>query len=267
VALLRGLAAPLPRLWEIEIEREENAREDEVDLVLEEEYEEEIELETSLFAELHGLFAPYESDEIDEEKAVSFALSPVPQALLGDFKAYKDYRLEPLNRMRDGSCVVDLTAASDVSTSTRFLGWLVATQPDLPALRVEAVFGHEKLGEWAESWVKMLREERELKYSSLANYTNGLFNVSNYVYAVLLPSEAALALDVQPPEQLLRMRTQAEKLAFEVAGGGEVGPDEPINIMRPQRQLGAVAEQHLALNGEVTHAQNVAGEQFDLTFA
>ena len=60
----------------------------------------------------------------------SFTLSPVPPALVVEFKAYHDYRLEPLNRMRDGSCVVTLTADNDVATCTRFLGWLKATQPD-----------------------------------------------------------------------------------------------------------------------------------------
>ena len=42
---------------------------------------------------------------------------------------------------------------------------------------------------------------------------SGLFNLANYTYTALTPSEAAMALDVQPPEQLLRMRAQAEKLA------------------------------------------------------
>ena len=42
---------------------------------------------------------------------------------------------------------------------------------------------------------------------------NGLFNIANYCYTALAPTEAALALDVPSTEQLLRMRAQAEKLA------------------------------------------------------
>ena len=40
-----------------------------------------------------------------------------------------------------------------------------------------------------------------------------MFNIANYVFTALAPSDAAMALDVQPPEQLLRMRAQAETLA------------------------------------------------------
>ena len=241
-ALLRGIAVPLPRLWEIEAEREADAQQNEVNLVLEEEYEEELELETSLEAEMHSGFAIFKDDAEDDEKVQSYTLSPVPPALMAEFKAYCDYRLEPLNRMRDGSCVVSLTADNDVATCTRFLGWLKATQPDV-SIGLESAMGHEHLGEWAEAWVKFLREERSLKYSSLANYVrcyhtlpplplsfpttdfclisvcspplqvNGLFNIVNYCYTALTPSESALALDVPSTEQLLRMRAQAEKLA------------------------------------------------------
>ena len=93
---------PLPRLWEIEAEREADAERNEVDLALEHEYEDELELETSLEAELHSGFASFNDDAEDDEKVQSFTLSPVPPALVAEFKAYQDYRLEPLNRMRDG---------------------------------------------------------------------------------------------------------------------------------------------------------------------
>ena len=168
-ALLRGLAVSLPRLWEIEAEREADAEQNEINLALEDEYEDELELETSIEAELHSGFASFKDDADDDEKVQTYKLSPVPPSLVAEFKAYSDYRLEPLNRMRDGSCVVELTASSDVATCTRFLGWLHATQPDVP-LGLESTTGHEKLGEWAEAWVKMLREDRSLKYSSIANY-------------------------------------------------------------------------------------------------
>ena len=239
LALLRGLAQPLPRLWEIELEREENARNNEHDLLLEDEYEDELELETSLEAELHSGYVSFQADAEDEEKVrqQSHTLSPVPPALLAAFQAYTDYRLEPLNRMRDGSCVVEVTASSDVATTTRFLGWLRATQPDAPPLGLESVMGHARLGEWVEAWIKMLREERALKFSSIANYINGLFSVARYTYAALTPSEAALALDVQPPEQLLRMRAQSEKLASQ---DRLFARKDPHWIDWPQLQAGRV---------------------------
>ena len=174
----------------MELEREANAEAQEHDMVLEEAYEEELELETSLEAELHQMVG-FEEDAEDEQK-VSFTLSPVPPTLQQEYKTYtvchpthphppiahsltlfaypppQDYRMEPLNRMRDGSCVVTLTAANDTGVCSRLLGWLKVAHDVPPSLA--AVFGDARLGEWAEGWVKMLRDERSLKYSTIANY-------------------------------------------------------------------------------------------------
>ena len=103
------------RLWELEAEREANDARNEEDLLLEDEIEQEQELETCLAFELHQMPA-LKGDAEDDDKLQSFTLSPLPPALEQEYATYKDYRLEPLNRMRDGSCVVDLTASNDVST-------------------------------------------------------------------------------------------------------------------------------------------------------
>ena len=242
------------RLWEIEAEREADAERNEVDLALEQEYEEELELETSLEAELHQMVG-FEEDAEDEQKA-SFTLSPVPPALQQEYKTYtvchpthphppspapslsppappQDYRMEPLNRMRDGSCVVTLTACNDTGICSRFLGWLKGAHDVPPSLA--AVFGDARLGEWAEGWVKMLRNERSLKWSTLANYANGLFNIVSYVFTTVEVSEAALEADA--PSQLLRMRAQAEKLA---AQDRLFARKDPNWIDWPQLQAGRI---------------------------
>ena len=85
----------------MELEREADAEAQEHDMVLEEAYEEELELETSLEGELHQMVG-FEEDAEDEQK-VSFTLSPVPAALLQEYKTYADYRMEPLNRMRSAA--------------------------------------------------------------------------------------------------------------------------------------------------------------------
>ena len=108
----------------------------------------------------------FADDAEDDQKVVSFTLSPIPAALRQEFKTYTDYRMEPLNRMRDGSCVVTLTANNDTAVCCRFLGWLKATHDVPPAL--ERIFCDARLGEWAEAWVKMLRDERGLKWCARA---------------------------------------------------------------------------------------------------
>eukprot|EP00966_Prymnesium_polylepis_P213794 4951148-Prymnesium_polylepis.1 len=36
------------------------------------------------------------------------------------------YRTSPINRARDGSCVIDITVGGDKATTLRFLGWMLA---------------------------------------------------------------------------------------------------------------------------------------------
>ena len=79
-----------------------------------------------------------------------------------------------------------------------------------------AVFGDAKLPEWVELWLKAL-QERGLKWSSSANYVNCVFNVTSYVYAALEPTAEAMAAGTLAPDQLLRMRAQAEKMAKQQA--------------------------------------------------
>jgi hypothetical protein len=74
----------------------------------------------------------------------------------------------PTPMRSDGSCVVTLTASNDTGICSRFLGWLKATHDVHPSL--VNVYGDARLGEWAEGWIKMLRDERSLKYSTIANY-------------------------------------------------------------------------------------------------
>ena len=70
--------------------------------------------------------------------------------------------------MRDGSCVVECTATNDVQIFKRLLGWLKNAHGVAPGLA--SVCGSVQLGPWVEEYVKMLRDERQLKYSTIANY-------------------------------------------------------------------------------------------------
>ena len=89
--------------WDWTISQQEaNAAEQVVDLLLEDEYEQEVELETSLASELVQM-ASFKADETDDAAAQSFTLSPVPQPLIDAFRAFKipqqlqdDYGYPPL---------------------------------------------------------------------------------------------------------------------------------------------------------------------------
>ena len=60
IALLRGLSVALPRIWQLEIARDEHAANNERDLVLEEDLEDAYENEMPLHAELLHTMIPYE---------------------------------------------------------------------------------------------------------------------------------------------------------------------------------------------------------------
>eukprot|EP00966_Prymnesium_polylepis_P309511 7151471-Prymnesium_polylepis.1 len=164
--LLAALQQPLPRLWAAQEEAEANAHDGELDLVLEEEIEE-LEEEEAHFATELVQMAPFASDEADEEKAKSWRLERVPNALVRELQEFVDYRSSPLNRQRDGSCVVDSTVGADKRTCLAFLGYLVAEHEIQPGL---GVFGKAELSTWCESWLHAL-ETKQLKYSTMANCT------------------------------------------------------------------------------------------------
>ena len=73
------------------------------------------------------------------------------------------YRTSPINRARDGSCVIDITVGGDKATTLRFLGWMLAEKQISAGL---GVFCRATLSEWAEEWLKAL-SEKGLKYSTL----------------------------------------------------------------------------------------------------
>ena len=59
---------------------------------------------------------------------------------------------------------VDLTVGNDIGVCKRFFGWLLATKEVTAGM---GVFCRPTLSEWAEQWVKALREEKGLRYSTL----------------------------------------------------------------------------------------------------
>jgi hypothetical protein len=180
----------------------------EYDYLLHDELEDAYEFETPLHAELIHTMIPYE--ETAEEKEVvqrTWTLDRVPASLEKQFSDYKDWRLSPLNFQRQGNAVVDTTANSDRGTTQRFLAYCQAEHGIAPTL---ATFGTAHLATLAQSWLEKL-SERGLMWSTLGTYCNSLCNLAAYWWgsdgAV---EEGALAMEVQPPDLLLRLRAQCE---------------------------------------------------------
>jgi hypothetical protein len=204
------VAAPRALLFDppTELQKEEDDANHEVDFLLLDELEDAYEHEAPLHAELIHTMIPYE--ETAEEKEVvkrTWTLDRVPASLEKQFSDYKDWRLSPLNFQRQGNAVVDTTANSDRGTTQRFLAYCQAEHGIAPTL---ATFGTAQLATLAQSWLEKL-SERGLMWSTLGNYCNSLCNLAAYFWGSDgVVEEAALEMDVQPPDLLLRLRAQCE---------------------------------------------------------
>ena len=106
----------MPRRWQLEIEKEELDKSNEVCFLLEEQLESEDidELADFDFAtELLLTELPYAALEEDTAKITNSALSPVPSSVAAQLLEYAEYRTAPFNRFREGSAVVSTTVESD----------------------------------------------------------------------------------------------------------------------------------------------------------
>ena len=206
-ALLRALAQPLPRRWELEAEQEQHAANAEVDLLLEDELAEEEELEAPLHAELLHTAVPYEVTEAEQEAVKVYKLERVPRALEAQLDAYRDWRLQPLNYARTGGAVVDITQANDRATALRFLAFCKMEKGLEPSL---AVFGSAALADLVQAWLQHA-VERGLMWSTLSQYVNSLLCVAGYVWDSMEVEQAAREASPQPPDALLNLRSQCEQ--------------------------------------------------------
>jgi hypothetical protein len=92
VELLQALSA-LPHIWELEQERDADAEAGEVDLNLVQQIEDEMideDLDLSLAAELVIEYAPFQSEEADDNRVLK--LNPVPPAIKLQLEGYEKFR-------------------------------------------------------------------------------------------------------------------------------------------------------------------------------
>ncbi len=85
------------------------------------------------------------SSATNQQASRVYTLVRIPVAPEKALKEYERFRIEPLNRPRDGSTVVGTTVAADRGVVMRFLGWLKREHELSPNLH--GVFGTASLGE------------------------------------------------------------------------------------------------------------------------
>eukprot|EP00966_Prymnesium_polylepis_P282139 6519390-Prymnesium_polylepis.1 len=67
------------------------------------------------------------------------------------------------------------------------------------------------LGDLAQGYAMWLQNIQQCKFSTIANYINGLVTVTTYAYANFDPENEVLNMEPNPLTQLINLRGQAEK--------------------------------------------------------
>ena len=216
LAFLRAFSQPVPRAWELEEQHAEATAAGEVDYVLEAELEDAhaFELDETTFGEELMQMAAFEVDRDDEGRMAQYALERPPASLLTELDGYIAYRTQALVARRSGGAVVSATAEGDKQSLLRFYGFLTRCHalPEGASLTL-GLLAREDLGDLVQAFVEFLQERQKLKFSSIANYVNGIASIVSYVYVCGgydLP-EAVTAAERTPLSMLINLRNQAEK--------------------------------------------------------
>lgn len=204
-AFLNALAAPQPRAWLLIQEQEENIAAGEVDLLLDEEIADLDEVDIHFGDEIVQM-ASFDTLPDDEQKAdTSFKLTRISASLKKELVAYVAHRVSPLNRQRMGSACQDITVGNDRATVLRFLGYTAADPHNLQAGL--GVFMLPTFGALAQEWLEML-SSKGLRWSTLANYSNSLIQLTTYAYDAFELPEETRTMSPSPLDELIRLRQQ-----------------------------------------------------------
>ena len=119
-----------------------------------------------------------------------------------------------------------ISAEADKTHLLRFYGYLERTDrfPVDQALDITVLIRSD-LGELVQAYADWLQNTQRCRFTSIANYINGIISVTTYCYAALDPSDEVFAMDPNPLAQLINLRGQAEKASktqamFEKRVGG-----------------------------------------------
>ena len=142
----------------------------------------------------------------------TYVLAPVPSFLKNELDEYIEYRTSTFAARRQGGAVQSISAEHDKTCVLRFFGYLSRTNrvPDGELLYLSLLIRAD-LGSLVQGYAEWLQSTQRCKFSSIANYLNGLVSVTSYCYANLEPSDAVFNSDPNPLAQIINLRGQAEK--------------------------------------------------------
>ena len=122
------------------------------------------------------------------------------------------YRTSTFAARRAGGAVQSISAECDKTALLRFYGYLTRTHR-IPegALMYLPFMIRADLGDIVQQYALWLQNTQRCRFSTIANYLNGLVSITAYCYANLAPEDAVLQMEPNPLAQLINLRAQAEK--------------------------------------------------------
>ncbi len=212
--LLEALGLEVPQEWILEDAQEALAKEGYVDLLVDESLDELRQM--SLPDELVQ-FEHFADDPADEQQLSGYALQP-SRHLQGQLDAYVQHKTRVFVFDRESGAVRDITAASDVQSTLRFLGYLASTEVRITDLRELRSLEPAQ----TQAFCHFLIESRKIKFGSVANYLNAISNILMYVSTLPPIDDADDPLDDRLDDRLddvvqavCNLRAQAERAAQE----------------------------------------------------
>ena len=192
LAWLRAFSQPVPDSWVMHEQADQNAANGEDDLLLEEQLDDaSFEVEDISFHEELTSMTAFRAVADDEQRMSTYVLQRVPPALSKDLSEYIVYRTATFAARRQGGAVQSISAEADRTQLLRFFGYLERTNriPNGQLLDLTLMIRAD-LGDIASEYATWLQNTQRCRFSSIANYLNGLISITSYCYANLEPADA-----------------------------------------------------------------------------
>ena len=213
LAWLRAFNQPIPEAWELREEQEANAAVGEVDLLLDDKLDElGFEAEDISFADELKTMAAFNTDRDDEERLKTYILQRISPAFKKELETFLLYRTETFAARRQGGAVQSISAEADRTALLRLFGYM----EHLNRIPAGAEFSisflcRPDVGDLVQDYATWLQNTQGCKFSTIANYLNGLVSLTTYAYANFEPPAEVLNAEPNPLTQVINLRSQAEK--------------------------------------------------------
>ena len=214
-AFLTAFSQPVPESWQLLDQQAANEAAGNEDLLLNDKLDDlNWEAEELSFAQELTSMPTFQAVADDEQRMATYILRPhlISSTLKSELNAYISFRTATFAARRQGGAVQSISAEADRTHLLRFYGYLERMDriPDGELLAL-SIMSRADLGSLAAQYGEWLQSTQGCRFSSIANYLNGLISVTSYCYAELEVSDAVFNMEPNPLAQLINLRGQAEK--------------------------------------------------------